>query len=120
MLGQPQHHSPHDGQGRRTIPPGIMSPVPWPGAIPPEPTQGVWVRLDALYTHPADAPETSVPDGWDLIGNVPGVLRSRSWIRSARGMWLAACNFALPSADGLRVHHLANQLIPAYALSPRR
>lgn len=41
---------------------------PWPGATPPEPTQGVWVRLDALYAHPSDAPETSVADGWDLAG----------------------------------------------------
>jgi hypothetical protein len=79
----------------------------------------VWVRLDATYRHPADALETSVPDGWDLVGNVRGTLEPGSWIRSARGMWLAVCTFQLTSADGLRTHMLRDQLVPGHALRPR-
>jgi hypothetical protein len=86
---------------------------------PRPPTEAVWVQLDAVYRHPSDAPQTSVPDGWDLVGAVPGVLQSRSWIRSARGMWLAVCTFRLPSADGRRTHFLSEQLVPGHALRLR-
>lgn len=87
--------------------------------LPHPPTESVWVQLDAVYPHPPDAPQTSVPDGWDLVGAVPGVLLSRSWIRSARGMWLAVCTYTLPSADGRRTQSLREQLVPGYALRPR-
>jgi hypothetical protein len=87
--------------------------------LPRPPTEAVWVRLDAVYPHPPDAAQTSVPDGWDLVGAVPGVLQSQSWIRSARGMWLAMCTYALPSADGRRSQSLQAQLVPGHALRPR-
>jgi hypothetical protein len=97
------------------------SPRPLPEHLQPRPpTESVWVQLDAVYPHPPDARQTSVPDGWDLVGAVPGVLQSRSWIRSARGMWLAVCTYRLPSADGRRTHFLGEQLVPGYALRPRR
>jgi hypothetical protein len=38
----------------------------------------VSVRLDAVFRHPADAPQTSVPEGVDLIGNAPGSMRVRA------------------------------------------
>jgi hypothetical protein len=79
----------------------------------------VWVRLDVAFPHPPDAPQTSVPDGWDLVGNVPGLLEPGSWIRSARGMWLALCSFAIPSADGRRYRDVNQALIPAHALRRR-
>jgi hypothetical protein len=79
----------------------------------------VWVRLDAAFPHPPDAPWTSVPDGWDLAGNVPGTLDPRSWIRSARGMWLAVCSFPITSADGERTRRVARALVPGHALRRR-
>lgn len=86
---------------------------------PPRPTRSVWVRLDTLYSHPPDAAETSTPDGWDLVGNAPSVARADTWIRSARGMWLALCNFEITSADGLRSQWFHEQLVPAHAMSLR-
>lgn len=95
-----------------------------PPALPPTPYEGplgvpVWVRLDAAFPHPADAVETSVPDGWDLVGNVAGNLEAGSWIRSARGMWLAVCTFTLRSADGLRTQLVSRALVPGHALRRR-
>jgi hypothetical protein len=71
-----------------------------------------------MYRHPEDAPEASVPDGWDLIGNVSGTFEPRSWIRSARGMWLGVCTVEITSADGLRTRLLRDQLVPGHALRP--
>jgi hypothetical protein len=80
----------------------------------------VRVRLDAAFPHPPDAPQTSVPDGWDLVGNVPGYLDPTSWIRSARGMWLALCTFELHSADGRgRTRLISHTVIPGHALGRR-
>jgi hypothetical protein len=104
-------HRQPDRQRRRARRPALpvggeqMPDYPRPPAtqlLPRPPTEAVWVRLDAVYPHPPDARQTSVPDSWDLVGTVPGVLQSRSWIRSARGMWLAVCTYRLPSADGRR------------------
>lgn len=78
------------------------------------------MRLDAVYPHPEDAPRTSVPDGVDLVGNAPGMLVADSWIRSARGMWLAVCSITIPYTDGRRTYHLTDQLVPGHALRPRR
>jgi hypothetical protein len=97
-------------------------PVP---ALPPTPHRGpraipVWLRLDAAYPHPPGAPQTTVPDGWDLVGNVAGDLDPTSWVRSARGMWLATCTFELNSADGRgRTRLVSNALVPAHALRRR-
>jgi hypothetical protein len=54
-----------------------------------------------------------------LVGNVAGTLKPGSWIRSARGMWLAVCTFQITSADGRRTQTLSDQLIPGHALRPR-
>lgn len=86
---------------------------------PHRPTRSVWVRLDALYAHPADQPQTSVPDGWDLVGNAPGIALTDTWIRSARGMWLAQVNFEISSADGRRTQWFREQLLPASVLRLR-
>lgn len=97
-------------------------PVP---ALPPRPVEGplavpVCLYLDAAFPHPADAPHTSVPDGWDVAGSVPGQLDPTSWIRSARGMWLATCTFELRSADGRgRTHLVSHALVPGHALRRR-
>jgi hypothetical protein len=92
---------------------------------PPERTPlplspAVWIRLDAAFPHPADAPQTSVPEGLDLTGNAPGSMRPDSWVRSARGMWLALCSIDIPYADGRQTYRVANQLVPGYALRPRQ
>ena len=80
----------------------------------------VWVRLDAVFPHPTDAPQTSVPDGVDLIGNAAGSMRHGSWVRSARGMWLALCSIDIPYADGRRTYRVPDQLVPGYALRLRQ
>jgi hypothetical protein len=79
----------------------------------------VWVRLDAVLPHPADARQTSVPEGLDLVGNAAGWMRPGSWVRSARGMWLALCSFDIPYADGRQTYRVADQLVPGYALQLR-
>jgi hypothetical protein len=79
----------------------------------------IWVRLDAVFPHPPDAPRTTVADGWDLTTNAPGHLWPDTWIRSARGMWLATCSFTIPSADSRRTHKVDSQLVPAHALRQR-
>lgn len=78
----------------------------------------VAVRLDlgGLYPHPADAPQKSVPDGWDLAGPIHATALASSWIRSARGMWLVNCDFDINSADGRRTLPLTGQLVPAHLL----
>lgn len=70
--------------------------------------------------HPADAPQTSVPEGLDLVGNAPGSVRPGSWVRSARGMWLALCSFDIPYPDGRRTNQVTDQLVPGYALQARQ
>lgn len=91
-----------------------------PAHVPPPRRSGTWVRLDAVFRHPDDASETSVPDGWDLVGNVPGTLEPHSWIDPA-GPWhvLAVCTFTITSADGLRTQQLRDQLVPGHAPPPR-
>lgn len=78
----------------------------------------VWVQLELAYPHPEDAPQTSVGDGLELRGRVPG--DQFSWVRSTRGMWLAICSLTIRYADGRdSTYPLENQLIPGYALTPR-
>jgi hypothetical protein len=96
---------------RPADPPEHLSP---PGA----PVGGLGAAGHAV-PHPVDAPQTSVADGWDLVGNVSGTVDPHSWIRSARGMWLAACTFTISSADGLRTLALRDQLVPGHALRRR-
>lgn len=76
---------------------------------PPEPRTGpggwsapIRLQWDELFAHPTDAPQTSVPDGWDLTGPVPAIATGQTWIRSARSMWLVQCNLDIRSADGRR------------------
>jgi hypothetical protein len=97
-------------------------PKPPRGSLYPvvPPVSAVWVRLDSVFPHPVDAPQTSVPDGLDLVGNAVGMIRVGSWVRSARGMWLAVCSIDIPYADGRRTHRVTEQLVPGHALRPRR
>ena len=81
----------------------------------------MWGRLDAVFPHPADSPQTSVPEGVDLIGNAAGWMRPGSWVRSARGMWLALCSIDIPYAEGRQPpYRVTNQFVPGYALRPRQ
>jgi hypothetical protein len=97
---------------------GQFRSPPGPTHTEPPDLRPVWVRLDVLYRHPSDAPQTAVGDGLDLVGSVPGLLSG--WMRSARGMWLGVCNFAIPYADGRpQPHWVHDQLVPGHALRPR-
>jgi hypothetical protein len=96
-----------------------------PGPIYPQVPEiaPVWVRLDEVFRHPADAPRSSVADGLDLVGDVPGMVQVDFWVRSHAGMWLAVCSFDIPHADavagGHQVYRARDQLVPGYALRPR-
>jgi hypothetical protein len=100
-------------------------PLPMDRSRPPERkplprSTAVWVRLDAVFPHPAQALQTSVPDGLDLVGNAAGLVRPDVWIRSARGMWLTPCSIEIPYADGRKAtYEVMEQLVPGYALQPR-
>lgn len=76
----------------------------------------VLVRLDLLYPHPPDAPHQVVPDGLDLVGEVPGMLSG--WLRSARGPWLAVLSsLEIPYADGRRHKvRLVDQVVPGHCV----
>jgi hypothetical protein len=56
--------------GNRSGDPPDRTPLPLPPAV--------WVRLDAVFPHPADARQTSVPEGLDLVGNASGSMRRAS------------------------------------------
>lgn len=92
------------------------SPGPPPPGEPAGPLIAVRLQLDGLYPHPEHAPQTSVADGWDLTGPVRAIAHGKTWIRSARGMWLVQCTFDIKSADGRRSMHLGSQLVPAHLL----
>lgn len=84
----------------------------------PQSKTAVWVRLDYICIRPDAAPHKVVPDGLDMTGAVPGLLRR--WHRTVNGDWLGVVNFHVPYADGRRDRlYLADQLVPAYALRPR-
>jgi hypothetical protein len=82
-------------------------------------TPPMWVRLDWVFPHPTDAPQTSVPDGLDLVGNARASMSSGAWVRSSRGMWLTTCSIEIPYADGRRTFKVDHQLVPGYALQRR-
>jgi hypothetical protein len=53
----------------------------------------------------------------DLTGAAPGTMDPRSWVRSARGMWLALCKFPVACIDGRKEKHMVGwQLVPADGL----
>jgi hypothetical protein len=80
----------------------------------------VLIQLDAVWPHPTDARQTAVSDGLDLARTVPGALVLDSWVRSARGMWLARCSFEIPYVDPTPhrrgAYAVTDQLVPAHAL----
>lgn len=97
-----------------------------PPAIPEGPMYGeertltpVWVVLDALCLREPGAPGRVVIDGLDMTGHVRGLLSA--WHTTAQGDWLGLVNFSIPYADEHRGKlRLFDQLVPAYALRPRR
>lgn len=96
--------------------PGDNSPGRQESHIPYGKPVPVRLLLDDLFPHPADAPQTSIPDGWDLTGPVPALAMAATWIRSARGMWLCECRFDLRSADGRRTLPVRGHLVPAHLI----
>lgn len=79
----------------------------------------VWVRLDAIYVRVVGAPSHTVAEGLDMSGEVPG--RLHGWFPTVKGDWLGAVDFEIPYADERRQPlHVPDQLVPSYALRPRR
>ena len=55
----------------------------------------------------------------DTSAEVPGTLRQ--WLRSRGGEWLGLVDYEIPFANGRhRGVYLVQQLLPAYALRPRK
>lgn len=84
----------------------------------------VWVNLTGLYRLPLDESLgdrllPKIGTELHLDGEVPGTLHE--WTRSARGLWLGVVTFALLFADDRSQRlDLQQQLVPAYALRPRK
>lgn len=82
-----------------------------------QPPKPVWVRLDAILIRDPGTPRHTNGAGVDMTGEQPGTLTH--WVPTFHGDWLGRVNFSVPYADGRTPLHLADQLVPAYALRPR-
>ncbi|MGF6889530.1 hypothetical protein ABIA39_009014 [Nocardia sp. GAS34] len=78
----------------------------------------VWVRLDAVYIRDPGMPKHRNGAGLDMTGERPGLLSH--WLPTYSGGWLGKVTYAIPYADGRPPLEVTGQLIPAYALRPRR
>ncbi|MFI8977482.1 hypothetical protein ACIGO9_31700 [Nocardia asteroides] len=79
----------------------------------------VWVRLDAVLIRDPGTPCHVNGAGLDMRGERPGWLSH--WVPSVDGWWMGRVTYSIAYADGRRVPlTLTDQLIPAYALRPRR
>ncbi|RBO85176.1 hypothetical protein DFR74_11524 [Nocardia puris] len=79
----------------------------------------VWVRLDAVLIRDPGAPCHVNGAGLDMRGERPGWLSH--WVPSVDGWWMGRVTYSIAYADGRRDPLvLADQLVPAYALRPRR
>lgn len=76
-----------------------------------------WVRLNALYVRPPDAPRHTLPEGLDLDGEVRGLLSG--WHPNFLGGFLGVVTYQIPYADGRRNKlQVFDGLVPDYALRP--
>jgi hypothetical protein len=82
----------------------------------------VWVKLPLVFPRHPGAPMPSQlphPRAVDTSGEVPGDLLQ--WLRTAGGEWLGLVTYQLPFADQRHARiYLERQLVPAYALRPRK
>ncbi|MBB5918968.1 hypothetical protein BJY24_007901 [Nocardia transvalensis] len=83
-----------------------------------EPPTEMWVRLDALCVRDPGTPRRTNGSGLDMTGERPA--RVTHWIPAESGDWLGLASFSVPYADGRPAMHVRAQLVPAYALRPRR
>jgi hypothetical protein len=94
---------------------GVMQfkiPRPEPGG------RNVWVHLDVLWQRPEPRQRRTIVDGLDATGRVPGALQR--WVRTSDGLWLGEVHIEIGYIDGRRDRMIVrNQLVPAWALSPR-
>ncbi|MFI6870878.1 hypothetical protein [Nocardia sp. NPDC050406] len=82
---------------------------------PPRP---VWVRLDAILVRDPGKPRHVNGAGVHMTGERPGTLTH--WVPTLDGEWLGRVTYSLQYADGRPDLHVRDQLVPAYALRPRR
>ena len=67
-----------------------------------------------MYPRPA-----ANPNAVDATAEVPGTLLR--WLRTGTGDWLGLVDYEIPFANGRhRGVYLVQQLLPAYALRPRK
>ena len=83
-----------------------------------EPPKEVWVRLDCLAIRDPGTPRHVNGSGVTMTGERPGLLTH--WVPTVAGDWMGRVSYSVPYADGRPPLHLSDQLVPAYALRPRR
>jgi hypothetical protein len=77
----------------------------------------VWVKLEALWMPRGEGVAVEKDDDLILTSEVAGTLDR--WERSGRGEWLGMVSFEVPTrAD--EPMKLERQMVPAYALRPRK
>ncbi|WP_245671667.1 hypothetical protein [Nocardia amamiensis] len=82
---------------------------------PPRP---VWVRLDAILVRDPGTPRHVNGAGVIMRGERPGTLTH--WLPTVDGDWMGRVTYSIQFADGRPDLHVRDQLVPAYALRPRR
>jgi hypothetical protein len=79
-------------------------------------------KLSLIFLRQRDKPmpaELPHPTAVDTTVVTPGILLQ--WLRSNGGEWLGLVSYQLPFADGRKkTVYLERQLVPAYALRPRK
>ena len=84
-----------------------------------DPTTAVWVLLGRIVI-PDPVTDRAIDDGLDYTGRARGVLKTNTWFRSSRGIWLAEVTYQVRHADRRpRPRLFADQVVPAYALEKR-
>lgn len=82
------------------------------------PPTEMWVRLEALCVRDPGTPVRTNGAGLDMTGE--RLARVTHWIPVASGDWCGVASFSIPYADGRPPLRMRDQLVPAYALRPRR
>ena len=81
----------------------------------------VWVKLAALSIRRPDAraPEQPPRNSLDMTAETSGLLQQ--WLRTSTGEWIGIVDYEVPFANNERKPlWLEGQLVPAYALRPRK
>ena len=79
--------------------------------------RAVWIDLDVAFPLPPDHRRRVIPDGLELTGRVPGMLKR--WVRGSRGEWYGVVWVLISDGAGDVRLTLDDQLVASAALTPR-